>query len=302
MNRVVVFGAGAVGCSFGGMLARAGRDVVLIGRPDHVEAIRADGLRLQTTTFDEVVPSDATDDPGAVEGADAVLCCVKSAGIEQAGELIAAHLTDDAFALGLQNGVDNADRLQVFVTAPVLPAVVYVATEMVGPGHVRHHGRGDLVIGAGPDADRVVELFFGSGVTVRISDDVVGELWTKLVVNCAFNAVSALTHRAYGELWPSPGVAEAIRGVVDECLTVADAVGVEVAGDPWAATEAIVGSMPNQFSSTSQDLERGRPTEIDHLNGYIARVGATHGVPTPRNHLLWALVRLLELPRDDSVG
>jgi len=287
-------GAGAVGCYYGGMLARAGHDVVLVGRPQHVEAVRRAGLRLQTGTFDEQVPMGASTAPDAVQGATLVLFAVKSPDTEAAGKALAPYLERDAAILTLQNGVDNAERLAATLGREVLSAAVYVAVEMAGPGHVRHHGRGELVIGRGSASDAIVAAFGPAGVRVEVSDNVNGVLWAKLIVNCAYNALSAIAQLPYGRLVQGADVPAVMRDVVEECLAVARAAGVQVPGDMHAAVQQIARSMPNQLSSTAQDLARGRQSEIDHLNGVVVRKGAALGVPTPANRALLALVKLLE--------
>ncbi|MDP2366761.1 ketopantoate reductase family protein [Rhodoferax sp.] len=299
---VAVMGAGAVGCYFGGMLARAGHAVTLIARPQHVQAIARDGLRLQTTTFDEHLRVAASTDPSAVQGAQLVLFCVKSTDTESAGALIQPHLASDALVLCLQNGVDNAERLRaVLPQHAVAAAVVYVATEMAGPGHVRHHGRGELVIEplrcASMSSKAVARALIAAGVPTEVSNNVRGALWAKLILNCAYNAVSAITQLPYGETVAGVGVTDLMRDVVAECLAVAQAEGVQVQGDVYAAVDKLAGSMPRQLSSTAQDLARGKHTEIDYLNGLIVQRGAALGVATPANRVLWALVKLIETKR-----
>jgi 2-dehydropantoate 2-reductase len=144
--KIAVMGAGAVGCYYGFKLARAGHDVVLIGRPQHVEAVERQGLRLETQTFDELIRVSASTEGSAVQGAQLVLFCVKSTDTESAAAAIKPHLAPDALVLSLQNGVENADRLRALLQQEVVAAAVYVGSEMAGPGHVRHHGRGELVI------------------------------------------------------------------------------------------------------------------------------------------------------------
>lgn len=292
--QFAIMGAGAVGCYYGGMLARASHSVTLIARPAHVAAIRAHGLRLQTTTFDEQVLLQATTEPDGVAGADVVLCCVKSGDTESAAAAMRPYLAPNALVLSLQNGVDNAPRLAEVLGRPVVPAVVYVAAGMAGPGHVQHHGRGELVIGPCDGAEAFVATCAQAGVPVQVSGQVLGELWGKLVLNCAYNALSALTGLPYGRLVQQPGVWGVLRDVVRECETVAAADGVALPGDTWAAVERIAASMPTQISSTAQDLQRGKPTEIDHLNGYVLRRAAAHGLEVPANRLLHTLVRLRE--------
>jgi len=321
--RVAIAGAGAVGCYYGGMLARAGVPVTLIGRPRHVDAMRRDGLRLTTAAFDEHFPVEASTEPAAVAGAALVLVCVKSPDTESTGRELAPHLAPDACVLSLQNGVDNAARLQAVLGRPVAPAVVYVASEMAGPGHVRHMGRGELVIpsdiGAATSTEAadavaalgasrapvplaesglaspdIVALFARAGVPVELSDNVLGALWGKLLLNCGYNAISAITDIPYGRMVALPGVARTVHDAVAECLAVAAAMDVSIPGDVWAAVERIATSMPGQVSSTCQDLRRGKPTEIDHLNGYVVRQGDRLGIPVPLNRALHALVKALE--------
>ena len=293
--NIAVIGAGAVGCYYGGMLARAGHRVVLIARPQHAVAITQHGLRLQTTSFDEQVLLTASTDPSALQGADVVLFCVKSPDTEATGVLICPHLAPGALVMCLQNGVDNADRLRAMLPQhAVAAAVVYVATEMAGPGHVRHHGRGELVIEPSARSDVLAGAFIAAGVPTEISANVRGALWAKLILNCAYNAVSAITQLPYGQTVPGPGVQDVMRDVVAECLAVAQAEGVQIPGDVQAAIQKIADTMPSQFSSTAQDLARGKHTEIDYLNGFIVQRGHALGVPTPANRVLWTLVKLLE--------
>jgi 2-dehydropantoate 2-reductase len=293
--KVAVMGAGAVGCYYGAMLARAGHEVVLIGRPSHVEAIRANGLRLETKTFDEQVKLGASTQADAVRGADLVLFCVKSTDTESAAAEIEPYLLPGALVLTLQNGVDNDERVRsVLSSSEVAAAVVYVATEMAGPGHVKHHGRGELVIAPSRSSEQVAQQLAAAGVPTQISGNVRGSLWAKLVLNCAYNALSAITQMPYGEVVKGQGVADVIRDVVAECLAVAKAEGVAIPGDTDAAVRGIAETMPTQYSSTAQDLSRGKPSEIDHLNGYVVRRGEALGVPTPANRVLLVLVKLLE--------
>lgn len=293
--KVAVMGAGAVGCYFGGMLARAGHEVVLIGRPAHVAAINADGLRMQTQTFDEHVRLAASSDPSAVQGAKLVLLCVKSTDTEAAAAQMAPYLAADALVLSLQNGVDNAARLRgVLDTSAVAAAVVYVASEMAAPGHLRHHGRGELVIEPSAASQVTAQALSAAGIPTEVSANVRGALWAKLILNCAYNAVSAITQLPYGRMVTGAGIPAVMRDVVSECLAVAQAQGVPVPGDAYAAVAQLAASMPGQYSSTAQDLKRGKRTEIDYLNGLIVRRGETLGIATPANRALWALVKLLE--------
>ena len=296
--KIAVMGAGAVGCFYGGMLARGGHEVVLIGRPAHVEAItKRGGLRFESAIFDGVIPLKADTEPSAVAGADVVLFCVKSADTEEAGRQIAPHLMSDAVVISLQNGVDNAERLAAVIERSVVPSVVYVAAGMGGPGHIQHHGRGDLIIGPSPRSEDIAKTFAESAIPTTVSDEVLARLWDKLIINCAYNALSAIAQLPYGRLFEVKATQEVMESVIIECIAVASALGIAVSPDIRDKTFALVKVMPDQYASTAQDLARGRPTEIDYLNGHVVRMGARCGIPTPSNLVLQVAVKLRELER-----
>ncbi len=297
-------GAGAVGSFYGGLLARAGHTVVLIGRPGHVEAIQRDGLRMQWADRVEQVRLTATTEPGGASGSELVIITVKSPDSHEAARQLAPHLDPGTLVLSLQNGVDNAERLAqelarhgAATDVAVAPVVVYVAVRLEGPGHVRHLGGGQLVFGAGSRADQLAELFGAVGSDVRIVPDIRCALWAKLVVNCVWNPLSAITGRSYGQLAAVDGVEGVMTDVVAECRAVAAAEGVAVPDDLDDQVRSLPATMPHQLSSTQQDLEKGRPTEIEYLNGYVVRRGHARSVPTPVTGALAALVRALDTTR-----
>jgi 2-dehydropantoate 2-reductase len=305
-RTVAVVGAGAVGCFYGAMLARAGVRVILVGRPVHVEAIERDGLKLDMAGQVEAIRVEASTELAAVRSADLVLVCVKSTDTDAVASDLAPLLAPDAVILSLQNGVENAPTIARHVRQTVVPAVVYVATAMAGPGTVKHFGRGDLVVGgldaaaahdtavAGVLAD-LVALFAAAGVQVTISGDVMAELWAKLLVNCAYNAISALAQAPYARLAALPEIRAVQHAIVREVVALAQAEGVALQVEPsLQAVERIARTMPAQYSSTAQDVARRKPSEIDHLNGFVARRGRELGVAVPVNQTLHALVKLVE--------
>jgi 2-dehydropantoate 2-reductase len=292
--RFAVVGAGAVGCYFGGILARAGHHVTLIGRPHHVSAIQQHGLLLTTQQFEEHIPLHASTDLVAIHDADVILFCVKSTDTIATAEQLKSHLSADAVILSLQNGVENAELLRSVLPHQVIPAVVYVATEMVGDGHVKHNGRGELVIGSSSASELIASVLTVAAIPTQVSENVIGALWAKLIVNCAYNALSAITQLPYGQLVQQEGVLRMMEELVVECLTVASAAGVVVPGDSRENVKQIARTMADQTSSTAQDLARGKRSEIDFLNGYVNRQGLLHHVPTPVNHALTSIVKMLE--------
>ncbi|QXZ09707.1 ketopantoate reductase family protein [Comamonas sp. Y33R10-2] len=294
---IAVMGAGSVGCYFGALLAQAGHAVTLIGRVVHMQAINEHGLRLETATQDVYVPVATSTSADAVSGADVVLLCVKSTDTETAAAQIKPHLGAHTHVLSLQNGVDNDQRLrQVLNTQlgsqPIAAAVVYVATAMAGLGHVRHFGRGELVIAPCPLGNVIAQQFSAANIPTQVSDAVQAALWQKLIINCVYNALSALTQQPYGWLVAQEGVPAVMQDIAHECKAVALADGVQLPANVDEAVATIARTMPLQLSSTAQDLARAKPTEIDHLNGYVVRRGQALGIATPANRLLQVLVQL----------
>ncbi len=281
---IAVLGAGAVGCYFGGLLARAGASVTLIGRPQHVEAITRDGLFLESLHFGQRIPVSASTDVAAVRGAQVVLLCVKTPDTEEAARSLAPHLAGGTVVVSLQNGVDNAERFRSAVGIEALPA-----------GRQRDDRcRRQL--------EDLASVFARAGVPCLVSDNIEADLWTKLIMNCAYNAISALSRARYGRIVRTPWTRDVMRQVTDEAIAVARASGVRFPdGDLVESVFKLGEAMAGALSSTAQDIGRGKRTEIDSLNGYVARRGAELGIATPVNQTLHALVKLLEEPAAEAV-
>ena len=295
---VAVMGAGAVGCYFGGMLARAGAPVTLIARRATAEAIARDGLFIDSIHFQERIPVAASTQPDAARDAEIVLFCVKTTDTEEAARLLAPHLAPGAIVVSLQNGVDNVERIRKTAGIEALPSVVYVAAAMPAPGRMKHSGRGELVLGHAQrkgDVARVTDVFTRAGVPCRVSENLETDLWTKLVLNCAGNALTAIGRASYGRVGQHELAAQVLMATAAEAVAVARAAGVVMLPTDLAAVALkFARDVGDATSSTAQDIERGKRTEIDSLNGYVVRLGAELGVPTPVNHTLYALVKLLE--------
>jgi 2-dehydropantoate 2-reductase len=306
LQPIAIVGAGAVGCYFGGLLAKAGAPVTLIGRARHVDAIVKNGLELDTLSGRSVVRIGATTDLSAVRAARVVLVSVKTPDTESVAKEIAPHLVSGALVLSMQNGVDNAEQMQQAAGIPAFAAAVYVAVEMVGPGQVRHTGRGDLAVGdvladqgmfsrRSEGLAQLRDLFAAASVSCRIAEDIRVELWTKLAMNCAWNAISALTKQRYGVIARDLGLRRTIELIIGETVQVAAKLNIALVLDQLLEASGRLGNaMAEAFSSTAHDLFNGKPTEIDSLNGYVAAMGRRVGVATPVNDTIYALVKLAE--------
>jgi 2-dehydropantoate 2-reductase len=293
--KVAVMGAGAVGCFYGALLHKAGHEVVLIGRSALVEAVRAQGLRLQAEGTEELLPLQADSSPQAVQGADLVLFCVKSGDTESAGASIKPFLSPQCAVLCMQNGADNAERLTRVLQRQAIAVAVYVAVGMAGPGHVIHYGRNELLLGTSPWNESLLQVLNAAGIRTTVTDRILDTLWTKLTINCVWNPLSALTQLPYGELIRQPGIVETMRVIVAECQAVATAAGIRLPESIWDDTFSIGQSMAGQHSSTARDVARGRQSEIDFINGYLVREGGRLGIATPVNRLLHSLVKVKDL-------
>ena len=295
------------------MLARAGHRVTLIGRPAHVQATTSNGLKLNlaTSSETEIIQIEASTELSSLHTADLILFCVKSTDSASVALQIAPYLAPHALVMSLQNGVENAALIAQHIPHAVIPSVVYVATEIPAPGFVKHHGRGELVIGTMQisrlrDPQKTLQdivLLYGSAqVPVQISQNVMAELWSKLMINCAFNAISGLAQIQYEKLAALESVRSTQTALVKEVIAVAQADGIHLSETvALQAVAQISVTMGSQKSSTAQDMARSKPSEIDHLNGFIVRRGQALGVPTPVNQALFALVKLVESSYNDHV-
>ena len=302
IKRIVVLGAGAVGCFFGGVLARAGKDVLLIARDNHVQAIKKNGLFMECQTFQERVTIEASSRIEDIAGADLILCCVKSPDTERAIREIKALIKSDTLILSLQNGVDNAERISQVVPNKVISAVVYVAAGMGGDGHVKHFGRGELIIGVANQAEsisselqEICEIFLSANIPCAVSNNIQRELWLKFLVNCSYNGISAIGQITYGEMAQQENTWQLINDLTTEFLLVAHHENIDISEDEaQRVNEQIAKTMAGQRSSTAQDLLRHKPTEIDYLNGLIVRKAKEHGLKVPNHQAIYTLVKMIE--------
>jgi len=298
--RIAVVGAGAVGGYFGGMFARAGAPIVFIGRKHFAEAVNSKGLVLDRLHGQERISALAAVEMSNVRDCSLILLSVKANDTLATAKEMASFVRRDATVVCLQNGVDNADQVRAVANVAAVPAVVYVAVSVPESGRVKHLARGDLIVGPpSEETTYLADVFARAGIPCRISDNIQGELWLKLLRNCALNAISALGHVRYGQIVQSEDARKLMEQIVDEVLSVARAAGVVLPGvdnreSGMAAAMELATQMADAFSSTAQDLNRGRLTEIDALNGYISRRGAELGIPVPVNHALFTLVKFAE--------
>jgi 2-dehydropantoate 2-reductase len=302
-KKIYVLGAGAVGCFFGGMLARSNKDTTLIARPERANAISADGLEMQCQKFQEIVSINVSHDLSALTDADLVLLCVKSPDTENTMKQVSSIIPKEAVILSLQNGVANVEIASSITNNPVYPAVVYVACGMHGQRVLKHHGRGELLVGSinaiSPheleSLREICTLFESADVPCKVAPNILRDMWLKFLVNCSYNGISGIGQIAYGDMVRMPEIVQLIEGITKEFLAVASRKGIQISlAEATHANELIAKTMATQISSTAQDLKRYKKTEIDYLNGYIVELGKHFGMETPFNSSIYTMVKMLE--------
>ena len=300
--RVCIVGCGAVGSLFAANLARL--DDVEVWAYDaaqaHVDAINADGLRLSGAG--EVVGRlHATADAGELPPCDFGIVATKAMHTEAAIEAT-AHAFEDGCVATVQNGLGSEETLAAHV-ARVIRGTTFPAGKVLAPGHVQWDVRGDTTLGPfeprpAPAAEiaRLAEACTRGGMPTHAVADARGPQWRKVIFNSATNPVGALTGLTHGRVCERPDLRALVSGLVDEGKAVAAAQGIELDSDPEALIDhaAKPEVAYHHKASMLQDVEARRPTEIDYLNGGIVRFGREHGVPTPLNSAIWALVKGVE--------
>lgn len=300
--RIAVVGPGALGCLFGGGLALAGHRVAMLARrPEHAAALERDGIAIDRDGAERRAAVAASTDPAALGPVDLAIVLVKSPDTAAAAAALPALLGADGVALSLQNGLGNAERLAEAVgLARVLGGVTSQGATLVGPGRVRHLGFGptalaELVGGRSARAEAVAGLLDAAGIPARAAEAVAPLVWGKLLANVAINPLGALLRCTNGRIAEDADGAALLAGLVDEAAAVAHAAGVELAiGDPVAHVREVARLTYHNRNSMLQDVEAGRRTEIDAINGAVAALGARLGVPTPLNETMARLVSALE--------
>lgn len=292
--QIIVLGAGAIGSLYGAKLA-ADNDVLLIGRPEHVAAINASGLRIEGIEKDTVPVPAAT----AVSqiGANAlVLLTTKVTTSAAALEPIASLVRDDTTILCLQNGLGSEQlaRAAVRDRGVVLRGITQFGAIFETPGAIKYMAAGYTVIEQHQRSERIADVFAAAGLNCRVSPNIGAEVWHKTVFNCVVNPITAILGCEVGGI-AQPGLEQLKQLVIDECTAVAATQGITFQVDFMQQINETFAPSRN-IASMLQDLQRGRPTEIDYMNGAVAALGAGHGVSCPVNRALTDIIKAMETP------
>lgn len=299
--KVAVMGGGAVGGYFGALLEKGGVDVTLIARGRHLEVIKARGLHVKSPNEDFTIHPTAVEDPGAVGPVDLILFCVKSYDTETATRQCLPMVKESTAILSLQNGVDNEAKIAEIAGAEkVLGGVAYIGAAVAEPGVILHTAEGRIVFGEVPGGiservKRLEQTFRDAGVPAEMSANIQAILWGKLCWNATFNALNTLVGGEVRVVVECPETRALARAVMEEVRAVGVAEGVHLPEEivdkmlRWTETNAA-----RMKTSTRQDLEAGKPLEVEALNGVVVRKGKAVGIPTPLNFTLYGLLKAID--------
>ncbi|RLB36274.1 MAG: 2-dehydropantoate 2-reductase [Deltaproteobacteria bacterium] len=302
--KIVCIGPGAMGCLFAAKLKRAGNEVGLMDyKEDRARLLSTNGIYVEgvTGSFHEMVPVQTRPDFHPI---DLVLVCVKAIKTEEVAYALANKIGEKSIVVSLQNGVGNIEILSRFLgTERVVGGITSEGATLLGPGHVRHAGQGQTFIGAvdaqHPALPQIASLFNNAGFSTKISDNINGLIWGKLLVNAGINALAAITRLRNGVLPDLPETRDLMHEAVREAKLIAQAKGIELPyDDPIARVTEVCRATATNVASMLQDVLNRKPTEVDFINGAIAREGEALGIPTPVNRALTKIIKVIERTYD----
>ncbi len=301
--KIVIAGAGAMGCLFAGMLAEAKHELCLLEKDaGRVNAIRCSGVSIEREGAElQVTMPSITSNVYDTGIADMLLLLVKAYDTDNAVQACLPVIGPDTTVLTLQNGLGNIEAINKYVPqSQILAGTTAHGATLLGSGRIRHAGRGDTVIGAlapegAPRAHAVQAVFQGSGIPAIVSADIHSVLWGKLLVNVGINALTAIMEVQNGRIGDIEHLHAVMERAVHEGAAVAFRLGIALPYiDPVARTAEVCRATTDNISSMFQDIRSGRHTEIDSINGVVAAYGKRLGISTPVNRMLTCLVKSLE--------
>jgi 2-dehydropantoate 2-reductase len=290
--QIIVLGAGAIGSLYGAKLAAA-NDVILIGRPDHAAVINSRGLRIDGLES-EVVRIRAAAAVTHISANALILLTTKVTATAAALEPVAPLVRDDTTILCLQNGLgsEGIARTALGSRGVVLRGITQFGAIFEKPGAIKYMAAGYTVIEPHPRSDHIADALTAAGLHCRISSNIVAEVWHKTVFNCVVNPITAMLGCEVGGI-AQPGLDRLKQLVIDECVAVAVTQGITFDVDFMHEINETFAPSHN-IASMLQDLRRGRPTEIEYMNGAVATLGAEQGVPCPVNRVLTVIIKAME--------
>jgi 2-dehydropantoate 2-reductase len=289
--RIGVLGAGGVGGLTAGLLARGGHDVVLVARGRALDAVRARGLRVQSSLGTFTAHVEVAASPRDIAPVAAMLLAVKTWQVPEVAAALGPALGEDGFVVPLQNGVDAPDQCAAALGASrVVPGLCHMLSWIVEPGSVEHTGPAPrYTVAADPRAEPLLQALREAGADARAVDDFPAALWDKFLFLASFGGVGAITRATAGVIRSVPETRRLLATAFAEIHAVAKAKGIALRPDAAARALTFVDALPESATASLQrDIVAGRPSEIDSLSGAVARIGAAVGVDVPVHRTILA--------------
>jgi len=298
--RILVMGSGGTGAYFGAKLVRAGHQVVFVARGAHLEALQTRGLEIAGVEQFHLPQVQATQDPSGMEQPDLILFAVKAYDTEAAAALVGPLVGPETVVLPIQNGVDTHTHIGAVVGHDrVLAGLCRISAEISAPGVIRRNSAFSEIIFGEPDGmpsqrtAHIATTLEAAGISVRISSDIRADLWRKFAFITAMSGVTGATRSPIGPIREVPETFALYRQIAQEVVAVAHSEGVAIESDlPDTLTAQAKAMAPGLKASLLVDLERGRRTEVETLQGNVVRLGAKNGVPTPVTAVIYGLLKL----------
>lgn len=300
--KTLIVGAGAMGGLVGALLTESGRSVTLydINR-EQVQAINEQGLVIERGDSRRIVKVSATTNIEEIHGAELIIFFVKSYDTKKALEEVKPCITQETKVLTLQNGEGNIETItSVIPSGQVFAGITSHGAMLLAPGVIRHSGGAETFIGPidhnrFQEAEEIARLLNHAGMKTIISRDIKSTIWTKLIINAAINPLTAIIRCTNGRLLDEANLLFLMENIVEEGKRVAQAAGIKVSQDIFEHVKKVCFATGDNKSSMLMDIIKGRQTEIDAINGIIAKNGQGYGIPVPFNECMVRLVRGMEV-------
>jgi len=302
--RILIMGTGGVGAYYGGLLAKEGHDVTFVARGAHLQAIRQNGLQVNSIHGDfTIFPAQVTDSPATVGPVDFILFCVKTYHTEEAAQAIRPVVGPQTTVLSLQNGIDAAERIGAVIGMEhLIGGATWIASNIAAPGVIKQISQfrriviGELNGQVTPRIQQIYTVLKNTGITVEISENILKVLWTKFVFIAAISSVGSLTRLPIGDFRSVAETRALLSGLMHEVEALARAQGIDLDKDVvQKSMEFIDQSAPHIKPSMQLDIEAGHRTELESMVGVIGRKGRQLGIPTPIADFVYAALLPVEL-------
>jgi 2-dehydropantoate 2-reductase len=302
--KIAIAGAGAVGCHYGSLLQQSGCEVVFQARGPHLQAMQSNGLRHKSMDQQWDISVQADENPAIVADTNVVIITCKTTSLDEMCRQLVDHVPANALLVTLQNGVQAPDTVaEYFPNQSIIAGSAFIGVRIEAPGHVVHSAAGHIRLGLwqnnnDPDIEPKLESLLSylqqAGVDARRISDAKQLLWNKMLWNCGFNAITALTRRYARDIANEEATALLALAAMLETVALASTLGINLPEHAAEKQLAITKKLGPVKTSMWQDIEQARPTEIDAMNGYISDTAAELGHKSPANHMLATLIRALD--------